>query len=127
MIEELRIGNWINYMGAAIEVTGIMSEAHDKRVATKSGFSVSLEDIKPIELTPEILEKCGFEYANANMYCISVGTFKIYIWLGEEGSSWLDKETEDYSAELDIPRVATVHQLQNLYHALTGTDLTINI
>jgi hypothetical protein len=83
------------------------------------------EDINPIPLTPEWLGRCGFvkngrqwdgpEIENDNSIsffiiqeCDMAGTYELF------GSEWtLGKPFQ------------CVHQLQNLYFALTGEELTI--
>lgn len=80
---------------------------------------------KPITLTPEILEKCGFERQN-------------YEWainkLNESDDSCfclfdMNYNSGDLLLELNAaycpcPKVEHLHQLQNLYFALTGEELT---
>jgi hypothetical protein len=106
---ELRIGNLVKIAGSNYEIEVLN--------VTGSIFlsSMGAQDIKkvtPIPLTEEWLLKFGFEKDN-NFTWIGVGINIMqreggfYIWLG---------------ADLLL---TTVHQLQNLYHALTGNELTI--
>lgn len=116
---ELRIGNWliINGKPNIIQGGGI--------AAIQSGY---LQNTKPIPLTPEILEKAGFE---ANDYLgkdivtkkHDSNTFPVYINLKTMSYCWVDYEgTID-----DVIAINSVHQLQNLYFALTGIELEINL
>jgi hypothetical protein len=89
----------------------------------------SLEELEPVMLTPEIFEMCGFnqvdDYFSGNMF------FK------NEYKSFLgiDINIADYKVSLrfidnqkvDLPySYKFLHQLQNLYFALTGEELEIN-
>jgi hypothetical protein len=71
--------------------------------------------IQPIPLTPEILEKCGFD-----RNCI----LKIYQGVNIEWSYgkevWLTKEGE---VIYEFENTQHLHQLQNLYFALTNEEL----
>jgi hypothetical protein len=99
---ELRIGNLlITSSGTIVEVTE----------STIRGVRLNYLDIKPIPLTEEWLLKFGFEDDNA--------FFKNRITLyKQDGIFWCD-------LLWDCIDVNYVHQLQNLYYALTGEELTI--
>ena len=84
-------------------------------------FGQYLEFIKPIPLTEEWLIKFGFEPELKNKDSIN-GEFIVY-WkypfvFNTNHGWWL------YSKQLKI-QPEYVHQLQNLYFALTGEELTI--
>jgi len=112
---ELRIGNYfetsnINYS----KVTSIKQY----NVYCESYFPHELELCKPIPLTEEILLKCGFEG-------------KLTFWKGLLGVSLLDGITMinefNYDCEYLHVRTRYLHQLQNLYFALTGEELDIKL
>jgi hypothetical protein len=77
---------------------------------------------QPIPLTPEILEKCGFYFekhwykriANLDFFICSLGNMDEF-YLLQFGSCGI------------MPPCKYLHQLQNLYFALTGEELTVNI
>lgn len=85
------------------------------------------ENFRPIPLTPEILEKAGWnnqEYGFVNM------------WHPDEAALWGIKETVSGKWLLVIligpsslskfdNEFTSLHQLQNLYFALTNQELTI--
>ena len=74
----------------------------------------------PILLTEEWLLKFGFEKQMAWTYCIELkGNLKLVYYLGEKGWSIGNKNYSDFS------NLQYVHQLQNLYFALTNEELTI--
>ena len=74
-----------------------------------------IENIKPIQLTEEWLLKFGFEKDNElNFVKFS---FKVHFWSNYNSYmyGWIGGNIE----------IKYVHQLQNIYFALTGQELTI--
>ena len=100
--KELRLDNWvINPFGTLFQITVI-----DER----------MYDFKPIPLTEEWLVKFGFEYDVLEEFYFEMN--------GIRGQFY----EEENSFELDHYELANcyyVHQLQNLYFALTGQELEI--
>lgn len=70
---------------------------------------------KPIPLTPELLEKCGFKKYDGYGYKVAQG----YIIKHANGYFY-------HYHDLRI-RVDYLHQLQNLVFALTGKEIEINL
>ena len=105
--QDLRIGNLFNNCGNVDKATPNTIEALFE--------SEDREWIKPIPLTEEWLLKMGFEFNKAyNCYVID-----------KTGSEFiLDTDFKLMDIDLTV-RTKHVHQLQNLYHALTGEELTI--
>lgn len=54
---ELRIGNWINIFGIPKQVDGLMIVGLSQ---IEAAHKIAL-DMSPIELTPEILTRAGFD------------------------------------------------------------------
>lgn len=121
---ELRIGNWVygssgkklikidyikfDRIGMRLigeGYAGLISESYEETIA----FS------KPIPLTEEILLKCGFEKeSDAYTYKYFELSYDFYCAVN--------------SCEYTIgEKINSVHQLQNLYFALTGEELKINL
>ena len=72
------------------------------------GFEdVNEEDIKPIPLTPEILEKNGFRKQNNSSGVIRLDTY----WLGEEIGFHLHSFGADYY-QFGLAKIRYVHELQ---------------
>lgn len=109
MKNELRIGNYINNSNKVLSITdsGILCTG-----LSMTGV-VLIEIPKPIPLTEEWLLKFGFEY-------------KSYGYGEKEWKQWNYKGFNlngfEYSSYLKIDYL---HQLQNLYFALTNEELTI--
>lgn len=107
-IQELRIGNIIRYNGSIIPVSNIYIG------------QPTLEDAEPIPLSPEILEACGFEI-NQYGYRVKDG-FKVY-WDGMKSFQF----NYDHNDEYNILELRHLHQLQNLYFAMTNTELEVKV
>lgn len=122
---ELRIGNWVEY-----KISG-----KDEWIAAPV-FSIKRDTgkhFRPIELTPEILEKCGFKRHGDGLELWFLGeirvnhcsTVTILRPCNAAGESQAD--VCGYPTLGDKIPCKYLHQLQNLYFALTGTELTINL
>lgn len=79
--------------------------------------------VEPIELTEEWLIKLGFELNYKSNFSITYGHIEnnkfSYKFNIPENKSWLEYHGGAINCKY-------VHQLQNLYFCLTGTELTIN-
>src|SRR5271155_3395213 len=133
--KELRQGNWIEYSGNGEfrKVEGILKDCivlWDERIEFKY--------ISAIPLTPEILEKCGFkkwgrddyprtityEIENkihifpSNYFC----DFKGYGYIHYKLSDEINNENKGITESARF-KFQHLHQLQNLFFALTGNEL----
>lgn len=116
--QDLRIGNIYH---------GDVTNEENPQVITGSDI-VDLETdpiddyFKPILLTEEWLLKFGFEVNRPYSDTYSIDEFIIKV-MGDIGFDYVQM---DYEGSLDpVIQVKHVHQLQNLYFALTGEELTI--
>lgn len=128
-VTELRIGNVVFTESELVaRVTGL----HNKFVCF-DGHTEDIRDCRGILLTEELMLKFGVEegigstqYSNGkhvktfHFECLSIqeeqnnGTFCVFITCG------------GYGDRKEICYLEYVHQLQNLYRALTGEELTVN-
>lgn len=116
---ELRIGNWVNYI------------MEDKTMPDTPGpifLSISGKDAEhynPIPLSPEVLEKCGFD----NQEDGDGGYY--HELLSDNGVLFVEGDKKGYTDVFidcwENIRVRYLHQLQNLYFALTSHELTIKL
>jgi hypothetical protein len=119
---DLRIGNSISFKGECLTVECIERDNVIIQITAISNegeaFMGESNFFEPIALTPEILEKVGLRLQH--------GEVSIYI-NGRLGTiAYLKNEGTDES--FYIPnRPQSLHQLQNLYHALTGEELEITL
>jgi len=128
MIEakDLRLGNWLMYNGkfwqvdslSDFPIIGICDDTHESIIGEQSA--------SPIQLSSEILEKCGF-VLNGYYYKRQPEFENIEYRLIEFPSgTWIvSKGFINYNHE--ITAIKYLHQLQNLYFALTNTELIINL
>lgn len=124
---ELRIGN-ITGAGKVVEILEDKFYVNDGESSLSSGWY----DIKPEPLTEEWLKRFGFTCGSARKDWFSKyiqGSVYFYYHL-DTNESGIIQHDEDFDYENEIENLTTnhikhVHQLQNLYHALTGEELTI--
>jgi hypothetical protein len=135
---ELRIGNYVfvgqlkdkyyrvDIISSANLLTPLtahqMFESDDKAKCIHvegNGVYNSQEQLHGIPLTPELLEQCGFKNGIIRNFekgvKMSVGDDTAYI--GDLTST----------SGAGITGIKYLHQLQNLYFALTGEELTVNL
>lgn len=127
---ELRIGNWVELAGRKEIIDGVLFQAYqDSRNIhlTGNGIWNYEEQISGIPLTPEILEKAGFDTDEITYWKeFSLEGQVLYIHLGYyKGKVFKYLPTNQISVQ--GVEVSFVHQLQNLYFALTGNELEIKL
>jgi len=118
---ELRIGNWVDVLGISREVLGISNKLRPDCGYYEFSGLIPLKGIhiNPIPITEEWLLKFGFKDV------FNEGWFQINdFWIqSNSGDIWLGTKTNTWrSLKLNVS-VKRVHQLQNLYFALTGEEL----
>lgn len=134
---ELKRGNWFydtiggKYGKPGYQKVLSISEESVNHWQDKGVFGSSkAEDINPIPLTPEILDKAGLKRGNwifkEGEYMLTEDiyinyTCNIYYkyWEGDGDQGGIETKT--------FCEIKYLHQLQNLYFALTGTELEINL
>ena len=114
--DELRLGNWYDDYGNYKQVTpnDILKAWESERFW-----------MEPIPLTPEILEKCGFVVLESNDVLNITHAYNGYLSLNtytNGGEYWWLR----YYQGGTNAKIKSLHQLQNLYYALTGQELTYN-
>lgn len=113
--KDLRAGNKVFYGGVIVAVTTDFlyyekwNEAH----------------CKPIPLSPEILERCGFVEDNYGTYHIPILQDQL-LWIkfykGDFKQGW--SCSIDFGEDMKaLPDCNSLHDLMNLYYALTKTEL----
>jgi hypothetical protein len=137
---ELRVGNWVQVSSGVLrlQVESIHENGINVWASIEYGHTAVIDpdygynNLGPIPLSPEILEKCGFEKSgelNNTRYwrrepyvSFSFGDYAYY--------------RDDYRANPNLKvdnqtiypeRLIYLHQLQNLYFALTGEELRVNL
>lgn len=114
---ELRIGNWL------IDIK-FGSYIRFKSFFGLCNVEANPDLYNPIPLTPEILEKAGFELRKEYGTSIEID-YKLYpLYVKFEHNGGLLITIHEYSS---CSHVKYLHQLQNLYFALTGEELQIDL
>nr|DAH30074.1 MAG TPA: hypothetical protein [Caudoviricetes sp.] len=136
-IKELRFGNYVSFTDPSGEtsnmiVGGVMPDeillwfppnvSSGDKVEVSNGITIrgwqDGPEINPIPLTKELLLKCGFEeeFGGIIYYNRNQGIEFNF------SNGWCTASRGEY----DIVDVQYLHQLQNLYFALTGEELEVN-
>lgn len=116
---ELRIGNWVN-VGYNKQF-----DLDDFENYFGEWKAFSNDAIEPIPLTPEILEKAGFEdvkYA----WKLEVKDSGFIVMHNNDKASFVTGDYDELGFQLKY-EIKYLHQLQNIYFALTGKELEINL
>jgi len=117
---ELRIGNLVNCHFLTTNFNAKVLEIKRLGVVVQDGEHenmYSFENISGIPITPEILEKCGFVKSQMG-----------YEFEGIELELFFGKLKYKYGNEIRLrTHIQYVHQLQNLYHILCGTELNVQL
>lgn len=134
---ELRIGNLflvnkhyeLDCRNGEITTEGSEQIIHNWKLRDFSicnNFPQHLNEFYPIPLTPEILERAGFQYWVKEWYRISIGFNDLSIKpsVGVFGISFKGGREE---CIFENPGIDYVHQLQNLFNSLTGEELNVDI
>ena len=107
MINELRLGNYINFCQRRINIS--MED-----LLEIDAFPLALIGV---HITPEILEKFRFKKYKGDWYRLEEGNIII---------TWNSQENLVRIISHELPHIKYIHQLQNLYFSLTNKELTFN-
>ena len=119
---ELRIGNWVNYTNN--DSTPDFRQIEDY-IEDDFEFTIRIE---PIPITKEWLLKFGFITDNIT-YKLKFNGFRFVLFMINKSNNYNDNKNEfkaDIHQSKQCVRLTTVkhvHQIQNLYFALTNTEL----
>lgn len=115
--EELRIGAWVTYgrTGENYKIDAIWKDLY--WLSDGSHVSHQNSNIDGIPLTPEILEKSGWNHTHT----LYTGTMVF------SGHPILYFKDGIVSISIKTAEIKYIHQLQNLYFALTNTELEIKL
>ncbi|MBL7743302.1 MAG: hypothetical protein JNN00_07455 [Chitinophagaceae bacterium] len=115
--KELRLGNLVYRREGSSDNEGHFIATHIPMELSEWWTTRFPNCCYPIELTEEVLYKLGFEE------CFSLETFHLPgLHLQKEHSGWYIRLGNAYVNKMPI---VAVHQLQNLYFALTGKEISV--
>ena len=115
---ELRVGNWVSYQGEEYQIHALGSQEANL-MDGKGTHPYGL--LSGISLTEEWLLRLGF----VDGKIIFADEFIEIENLGVDGLCSMNKFIDFGERKVEITTIQSVHQLQNLYYALTGEDLVI--
>jgi hypothetical protein len=122
---ELRIGNWVLFHRRYIQIQNLGNSLANESVRTKGTEIVSFDGahynyLDPVPITPELLEFIEFVLPSKQGFFTRVQNGVVKCKL--DGSYFIV-----LIGEVEFSHIQSLHQLQNLYFALTGEDLTIDL
>ena len=129
-VTELRINNLVNYGVNVVPIKSIHTESFLKNEVSVyvelneklSNYCLNIDEITPIPLTEEWLLKFGFE---KEVDRIDIFTKqRLRIWKGYNGKSLCYLVDEDNENGYYLKDIEYIHQLQNLFYALTEEELS---
>ncbi len=119
-IRELRVGNWV-------DVKYVNGSSNLTRTQFNYDLLKYLHLAEPIPLTPELLERCGFEkHKNSNefwSFYVTKNGIRLSMSHHTEKSAGVVSGCFYWSD--DYIEVNFLHTLQNIIHSLTGTELEV--
>jgi len=126
---ELRLGNWVfNDENKPVQLVVIETAEFAEWNGSDSQY-MFLEDggykysaIKAIPLTPEILQKCGSPETKGLWYEHEISSFFL-----DGSGNFFAGEVLNVDSPVIAKNIKYLHQLQNLYFMLTGSELTVNL
>ena len=131
---ELRIGNLVYQCDLDYDAVGNPIAYHDKDSLVvpinlsvlsdiiNTDFTTKYPAYAPIPITPEWLERLGFEW---DIYYQGYCDGNYLVNIRENGTISFAYGKRRHDEMQFLPYIKYVHQLQNLYHAITGNELKI--
>lgn len=135
---ELRIGNWFKNGNNFYQSTGVLKlGSYYKSITGHGDIFAYYEALEPIPLTEKILLKCGFEkiltfnewrrnkilkHEHFNFPLYEHEKINMYLYPFFGGNFLFYN-----GCTMNVSHMPYLHQLQNLYYALTGKELEINL
>lgn len=117
---ELMIGNYVLDVEPYNDFVKVQPH-HIARLVENTGHVY-----RPIPLTPEILEKCGFVFnEKGNLGLEFPARMALIFNKGNVGE--LDFAQDNNRISFKFGHIKYLHQLQNLYFALTGLELDFTL
>lgn len=111
-IKELAVGNWVRFPHGIDKIDELCKWANSAATTTKR--PVSAENLEPIEITPEILEKNGWRLGKYSSATLEIENKIVVLEFYESGTQLriFNRAVDEGLQILDI-RISGIHQLQN--------------
>lgn len=123
-VKELRIGNYISVRNDVRKVNSVSGSPRSERISTTidgcnfAECHFSEDSIRPIPLSKEWLVKLGFTTYTINKWDFPIENDDYYHIVKFKGWNFR-------GLGYTMCKIEYVHQLQNLYFALTGKELEV--
>jgi hypothetical protein len=101
------------------KVSGFYNSSYTTQV-TEVVKEAEMQEIEPIELTPKILERCGFRNFVRDEWIVTSGNTHTDFVFSSEGLQ-LRHSTPSRVG------IKYLHQLQNFFYAIAGQELEVNL
>jgi hypothetical protein len=127
-INELRKGNWVNVSHVHFKETEISTIQIDDLVRIFT--NIPTYDYNPIPITEEWLLKFGFKNWATNDNCFIKKHIQLELIIFNDKTPVAKANNITgfyYFFNKEIQSLTFIHQLQNLYFALTGEELTLSV
>ena len=119
--EDLRIGDLVRYEKNIITVQAVHTNYEEGFINDKYNVGYNCHDLDPIPLTPELLEKNGWERDKLVPYIYGHKAHDIEV-ICTPNSKWVDVTLKGDT----LHRIKYVHELQHILWAL-GKDANLKI
>lgn len=130
-INDLRIGNWVNYEGQGlkiyrIDINGWLNEPI--QINQKTYRVIAEHEISPIPITKHIIENLFFECIGHNVYKLRIEngfpfTESVIVRIfPNESDNWATLR-DAVNDKCEICIATSFHQLQNLYYLISGKEI----
>lgn len=130
--KELRIGNYIADIWTPNGLFKVTELRKDK-IFYGNCFKAKYDDIRPIPLTEEILLKAGGKRFDEDKIILMLNDPSTHLVLMKVGTHWFPQieQTGEFASEgvnvVFLNFIDYLHQLQNLFFALTGEEIKIEL
>ena len=137
--KDLRIGNYLLIDGIAQKILAILPNDNSTEFKEKEFFKIifqhwkyetsyeiySDEEVELIPLTEEWISKLGFEKDGIKFVIDKDRYHTISLLFGKITMPFIKSNHHEAGEHFSFYGIRYVHQLQNLYFALTGRELTV--
>jgi len=122
---EVRVGNKIMFSddSSIFEVSGIHEFGLDVVNDIEETY-IEYDQFEPIPLTEELLLKCGFEYTDEEKEFLQLSVFRTFKLNADNSDNFSSVTFRINDTTIEI---TSIHQLQNIFFALTNQELKINL
>lgn len=131
LVNELRIGNYLRSLNGHVVIVSKI-ESHNVSVGSKTleaPVITSYDYLQPIELTAGIFEKNGFSVLSSDdhplYYHEKLASTIYFEYSSPEIYSLCFSNDEGITIDV-LRSIMYVHELQNIFYALTGFELRLN-